>query len=144
MSNKQKYKPGVKITMNKFHKFWVGTTAIVSMFGWNVNIAQAQSLPAHCTGAAIGSLLGLVITGNARAAADAIPGECRQNQNSPSSQYQEPNPTNPVLKLPNTNLDPNREWLRGSMRDTDRFIGGSGWRSIENNPGGWDSGGWRR
>ncbi|MDM3859327.1 MAG: hypothetical protein PT118_05705 [Aphanizomenon gracile PMC644.10] len=86
MSNKQKYKPGVKITMNKFHKFWVGTTAIVSMFGWNVNIAQAQSLPAHCTGAAIGSLLGLAITGNARAAANAIPPECTtQNQNTSQS-----------------------------------------------------------
>ncbi|MFM6077932.1 MAG: hypothetical protein ACKPCI_05320 [Dolichospermum sp.] len=29
MSNKQKYKPGVKITMNKFHKFWVGTTTVL-------------------------------------------------------------------------------------------------------------------
>ncbi|MDB9450196.1 MULTISPECIES: hypothetical protein [Nostocales] len=29
--------------MNKFHKLLMGTTAIVSMFGWNVNIAQAQS-----------------------------------------------------------------------------------------------------
>ena len=66
--------------MNKFHKLLMGTTAMVSMLGWNVSIAQAQPLPAHCTGAAIGSLLGLAITGNARAAADAIPSECRQNQ----------------------------------------------------------------
>ncbi|MFM6071273.1 MAG: hypothetical protein ACKPB9_06760 [Dolichospermum sp.] len=29
MSNKQKYKPGVKITMNRFHKFWVGTTTVL-------------------------------------------------------------------------------------------------------------------
>ncbi|MTJ49183.1 hypothetical protein [Dolichospermum sp. UHCC 0259] len=29
--------------MNKFHKLLMGTTAIVSMFGWNVNMAQAQS-----------------------------------------------------------------------------------------------------
>lgn len=138
MSNKRKYKPGVRTTMNKFNQLLIGGTAMVSMLGWNINIAQAQSLPAHCTGAAIGSLLGLVITGNARAAADAIPAECTtQNQNSPSSQYQEPNPTNTVPKLPNTDLDPNRAWLRDSMKDTDRFIGGSGWRSIENNPGGW-------
>jgi hypothetical protein len=33
--------------MNKFHKLLMGTTAIVSMFGWNVNIAQAQSIPAY-------------------------------------------------------------------------------------------------
>ena len=70
--------------MNKFNQLLIGGTAMVSMLGWNINIAQAQSLPAHCTGAAIGSLLGLVITGNARAAADAIPAECTtQNQNSP-------------------------------------------------------------
>ena len=131
--------------MNKFNQLLIGGTAMVSMLGWNINIAQAQSLPAYCTGSAIGALIGLAIGANPRAAANAIPAECTtQNQNSPSSQYQEPNPTNPVLKLPNTDLDPNREWLRGSMRDTDRFIGGSGWRSIENNPGGWDSGGWRR
>ena len=38
--------------------------------------------------------MGLAFTGNARAAANAIPAECTtQNQNSPSSQYQEPNPT---------------------------------------------------
>lgn len=61
--------------------------------------------------------MGLAFTGNARAAANAIPAECTtQNQNSPSSQYQEPNPTN-------TDLNPNRVWLRDSMRDTDRFIG---------------------
>lgn len=71
--------------MNKFHKLLMGTTAMVSMLGWNVNIAQAQPLPAHCTGAAIGSLLGLAITGNARAAADAIPAECRQNQYAPQN-----------------------------------------------------------
>ena len=65
--------------MNKLHKLLMGT-AVVSVLGGNVNIAQAQSLPAHCTGAAIGSLLGLAITGNARAAANAIPPECRQNQ----------------------------------------------------------------
>ncbi|MDB9310357.1 hypothetical protein PN471_17310 [Aphanizomenon sp. CS-733/32] len=130
--------------MNKFHKLLMGTTAIVSMFGWNVNVAQAQPLPAYCTGSAIGALLGLAITGNAKAASSAIPAECNQNQNSPSSQYQEPNPTNTIPKLSNTDLNPNRSWLGDSMRDTDRFIGGSGWRSIENNPGGWDSGGWRR
>ena len=95
---------------------------------------QSQSLSAHCTGAAIGSLLGLVITGNAQASANAIPTECRQNQNSPSPQYQQPNLTNtyPDVKLPNTYLDPNRTWLQDSMRDTDRFRAGSGWRSIEN------------
>jgi hypothetical protein len=43
--------------MNKFHKLLMGTTAIVSMFGWNVNVAQAQSIPAYCTGSAIGALL---------------------------------------------------------------------------------------
>ncbi|MBG0744396.1 MAG: hypothetical protein IV298_13090 [Cylindrospermopsis raciborskii KL1] len=54
--------------------------------------------------------MGLAFTGNARAAANAIPAECTtQNQNSPSSQYQEPNPTN-------TDLNPNRVWLRDSMR----------------------------
>lgn len=64
----------------------MGTTAIVSMFGWNVNIAQAQSIPAYCTGSAIGSLLGLVITGNAEAASSAIPPECTtQNQNTSQS-----------------------------------------------------------
>lgn len=68
--------------------------------------------------------MGLAFTGNARAAANAIPAECTtQNQNSPSSQYQEPNPTNTVPKLPNTDLNPNRAWLRNSMRDPDRFIG---------------------
>ncbi|MDD1416995.1 hypothetical protein MEN41_21020, partial [Dolichospermum sp. ST_con] len=103
--------------MNKFHKLLMGTTAIVSMFGWNVNVAQAQSIPAYCTGSAIGALLGLAITGNAKAASSAIPPECTtQNQNSPSSQYQEPNPTNTVPKLPNTDLDPNSAWLRESMR----------------------------
>jgi tetratricopeptide (TPR) repeat protein len=99
---------------------------------------QSQSLSAHCTGAAIGSLLGLVITGNAQASANAIPTECRQNQNSPSPQYQQPSLTNryPDVKLPNSNREwlreSNREWLRESMRDTDRFRAGSGWRSIEN------------
>jgi hypothetical protein len=124
--------------MNKFHKLLMGTTAIVSMLGWNINIAQAQPLPAHCTGAAIGSLLGLAITGNARAAANAIPPECRQNQNSPSSQYQQPNLTNTDsnFKLPNPSIDPNRTWLDNSMRDTDRFRSGSGWRDIERNPSG--------
>jgi hypothetical protein len=58
--------------MNKFHKLLMGTTAIVSMFGWNVNVAQAQSIPAYCTGSAIGALLGLAITGNAKAASSAI------------------------------------------------------------------------
>ncbi|MFM6088875.1 MAG: hypothetical protein ACKPJH_07715 [Dolichospermum sp.] len=29
--------------MKKFHKLLIGTTVIVSMFGWNVNIAKAQS-----------------------------------------------------------------------------------------------------
>ena len=48
--------------------------------------AQSQSLSTQCTGAAIGSLLGLIITGNAQASANAIPSECRQNQNSPSPQ----------------------------------------------------------
>ncbi|MDB9310356.1 hypothetical protein PN471_17305 [Aphanizomenon sp. CS-733/32] len=72
--------------MNKFHKLLMGTTAIVSMFGWNVNIAQAQSLPAYCTGSAIGALLGLAITGNAKAASSAIPPECTtQNQNTSQS-----------------------------------------------------------
>lgn len=74
------------------------TTAIASVFGGNMNIAQAQSLPAHCTGAAIGSLLGLAITGNARAAENAIPVECRQNQYAPQDpafrreQYYRQNP----------------------------------------------------
>ena len=80
------------MTMNKLHKLLMGT-AVVSVLGGNVNIAQAQSLPAHCTGAAIGSLLGLAITGNARAAANAIPPECRQNQyapQNPSFQRQDP------------------------------------------------------
>ena len=40
--------------MNKFHKLLMGTTVIVSMFGWNVNIAQAQSIPEYCTGSAYG------------------------------------------------------------------------------------------
>ncbi|MFM6202894.1 MAG: hypothetical protein ACKPE1_27800, partial [Dolichospermum sp.] len=43
MIKKRKYKPGVKIAMNKFHKLLMGTTVIVSIFGWNVNVAQAQS-----------------------------------------------------------------------------------------------------
>ena len=29
--------------MNKFNQLLIGTTVIVSMFGWNVNIAKAQS-----------------------------------------------------------------------------------------------------
>jgi hypothetical protein len=82
---KRKYKSGVKIIMNKF-QLLIGTTAVVSVLGGNVNIAQAQPLPAYCTGAAIGSLLGLAITGNARAAANAIPAECTtQNQNTSQS-----------------------------------------------------------
>ena len=103
-----------------------------------LSTSQSQSLPAHCTGAAIGSLVGLVITGNAQASANAIPTECRQNQNSPSPQYQQPNLTNrdPNIKLPNTYLNPNRTWLQDSMRDTDRFRSGSGWRDIERNPSG--------
>ncbi|MFM6344117.1 MAG: hypothetical protein ACKPFK_03090, partial [Dolichospermum sp.] len=31
------------ITMKKFHKLLITTTVIASIFGWNVNIAQAQS-----------------------------------------------------------------------------------------------------
>ncbi|MDB9488267.1 hypothetical protein PN492_17220 [Dolichospermum circinale CS-537/01] len=108
--------------MNKFHKLLMGTTAIVSMLGWNVSIAQAQSLPAYCTGSAIGALLGLAITGNAKAASSAIPPECNQNQNSPSSEYQEPNLTNTVPKLSNTDLNPNRSWLDDSRRNTDRSL----------------------
>ena len=50
----------------------MGTTAIVSMFGWNVNVAQAQSIPAYCNGSAIGALLGLAITGNAKAASSSF------------------------------------------------------------------------
>jgi hypothetical protein len=103
----------------------------------NTGTSRSQSLPAHCTAAAIGSLLGLAITGNARASANAIPAECRQN--SPSPQYQQPNLTNtePNIKLPNTHLNPNRRWLEDSMRDTDRFIPNSdGWRDIERNPSG--------
>lgn len=92
-----------------------------------------QSLAAQCTGAAIGSLLGLAITGNARAAANAIPTQCRQN--SPSPQYQTPTNRNAI---PNTHLNPNRRWLQDSMRDTDmRFIPyGDGWRDIQRNPSG--------
>jgi hypothetical protein len=43
MSNKRKYKPGVRTTMNKFNQLLIGGTAMVSMLGWDVNIAQAQS-----------------------------------------------------------------------------------------------------
>ena len=59
MSRKLKYKPGVRTTMNKFNQLLIGGTAMVSMLGWNINIAQAQSLPAYCTGSAIGALIGL-------------------------------------------------------------------------------------
>ncbi|MFM6021586.1 MAG: hypothetical protein ACKPER_01420 [Dolichospermum sp.] len=104
--------------MNKFNQLLIGGTAMVSMLGWNINIAQAQSLPAHCTGAAIGSLLGLVITGNARAAADAIPAECRQNQNtSQSPAYQNDKKRVDVdayirqLDLRNEQIKRRNEWL---------------------------------
>lgn len=72
--------------MNKLNQLLIGGTAMVSMLGWNINMAQAQSLPAYCTGSAIGALLGLAIGANPSAAANAIPAECTtQNQNSPSS-----------------------------------------------------------
>ncbi|MCX5957575.1 MAG: hypothetical protein NTW51_14525 [Cyanobacteria bacterium] len=106
--------------------------------GVGLSTSLSKSLQARCTGAAIGSLLGLVITGNTRKSTDAIPTECRQQQNSPSPQYQQPSIPNKNLqiKLPNTYLNPNRAWLQDSMRDTDRFRAGSGWRSIERNPSG--------
>jgi hypothetical protein len=85
MSRKLKYKPGVRTTMNKFNQLLIGGTAMVSMLGWNINIAQAQSLPAYCTGSAIGALIGLAIGANPRAAANAIPAECRQNQYAPQN-----------------------------------------------------------
>jgi hypothetical protein len=113
---KRKYKSGGKVTMNKFHKLLMGTTAMVSILGWNVNIAQAQPLPAYCTGAAIGSLVGLAITGNARAAENAIPAECRQNQDTPpSSAYQDGRVDNDAYirrqDLLNEQIRRRNEWL---------------------------------
>jgi hypothetical protein len=31
--------------MNKFHKLLITTTAIVSVFGWNIHLTQAQNIP---------------------------------------------------------------------------------------------------
>ncbi|MFM6349935.1 MAG: hypothetical protein ACKPFK_33065, partial [Dolichospermum sp.] len=45
MSNKQKYKPGVKITMNRFHKFWVGTTTVLLTAVMLTSCGECQRSP---------------------------------------------------------------------------------------------------
>ncbi|MFM5888095.1 MAG: hypothetical protein ACKOQS_07365, partial [Dolichospermum sp.] len=111
-------KPGVKITMNKLNQLLIGGTAMVSMLGWNMNIAQAQPLPAYCTGSAIGALFGLAIGANPTAAANAIPAECRQNQYAPQSPaYQDDKKRVDVdayirqLDLRNEQIKRRNEWL---------------------------------
>ena len=124
------------------NKFSVLLAAITSLSGLLVlpSQAQAQSSSPECMGASLGALIGVLINPRANTSS-AIPDHCRGDVN--------PNPQRPatsqeldaIIRKGTSDFnrqmqDPNRKWLQDSMRDTDRFRGGSGWRDIENNPGG--------
>ncbi|MEB3248993.1 MAG: hypothetical protein VKK07_06585 [Merismopediaceae bacterium] len=105
-----------------------------------INLNDRQTIPKNAglstdQAVCLASIIGAAIAGNTQAASSYC---SSSRQTSP-----QPNVTNnnrpPAKNSYNSNrqYNPNREWLNNSMEDTDRFIGGSGWRDIERNPGGW-------
>jgi hypothetical protein len=100
--------------MNKLYKLFITATAIASVLGWNINVAQAQSQETYCTASAIGALLGLAITGDAETAASVIPSECTENnQPAPKRPYRHQQPSR---RDSNDYVNQQRLWLLEQQR----------------------------
>ncbi|MDJ0732840.1 MAG: hypothetical protein QNJ47_01945 [Nostocaceae cyanobacterium] len=91
--------------MNKFTKLLMTTTAIASVFGWNIHTTQAQTIEELRDAYCVGSLIGGLMRGNTA----AIPLECTQNQSQSQGSL-------------NTAPRSYNQYQRTNRRDIERYI----------------------